>query len=162
MVHRKKVIELSINNELHALAVEPQQTLLEILRDSLILTGTKEGCGTGECGSCTVLVEGKPVLSCLMLAVECANLEITTIEGVGSIERMTPVQEALLEKGGVQCGFCTPGIVLATTAMLNRNPKPSETEIKKSLEGHLCRCTGYNKIIEAVEATIKKISDVQG
>lgn len=161
MDHRKKVIELSINDELYALAVEPQQTLLEVLRDSLSLTGTKEGCGTGECGSCTVLLDGKPVLSCLMLAVECVNVEITTIEGVGSIESMTPVQEALIEKGGVQCGFCTPGMVLAATAMLNRNPKPSEEEIKRSLEGHLCRCTGYNKIIEAVEATMEKISDMQ-
>ncbi len=161
MDHRKKVIELSINDELYALAVESQQTLLEVLRDSLSLTGTKEGCGTGECGSCTVLLDGKPVLSCLMLAVECVNVEITTIEGVGSIESMTPVQEALIEKGGVQCGFCTPGMVLAATAMLNRNPKPSEEEIKRSLEGHLCRCTGYNKIIEAVEATMEKISDMQ-
>ncbi len=160
MDHRKKVIELSINDEPYVLAVEPQQTLLEVLRDSLSLTGTKEGCGTGECGSCTVLLDGKPVLSCLMLAVECVNLDITTIEGVGSIERMAPIQEALLEKGGVQCGFCTPGMVLATTAMLNRNPKPSEREIKKSLEGHLCRCTGYNKVIEAVEATIEKMSDM--
>ena len=160
MDHRKKVIELSINDEPYVLAVEPQQTLLEVLRDSLSLTGTKEGCGTGECGSCTVLLDGKPVLSCLMLAVECVNLDITTIEGVGSIERMAPIQEALLEKGGVQCGFCTPGMVLATTAMLNRNPKPSEGEIKRSLEGHLCRCTGYNKVIEAVEATIEKISDM--
>lgn len=159
MDHRKKVIELSINDEPYVLAVEPQQTLLEVLRDSLSLTGTKEGCGTGECGSCTVLLDGKPVLSCLMLAVECVNLDITTIEGVGSIERMAPIQEALLEKGGVQCGFCTPGMVLATTAMLNRNPKPSEREIKRSLEGHLCRCTGYNKVIEAVEATIEKMSD---
>ena len=162
MDHGKKVIELSINEELYVLAVEPQQTLLEVLRDSLSLTGTKEGCGTGECGSCTVLLDGKPVLSCLMLAVECVNVEITTIEGVGSIERMNPVQEALIEKGGVQCGFCTPGMVLAATAMLNRNPKPSEDEIKKSLEGHLCRCTGYNKIIEAVEATVEKISDIHG
>jgi len=159
MDHRKKAIELSVNDEPYVLAVEPQQTLLEVLRDSLSLTGTKEGCGTGECGSCTVLLDGKPVLSCLMLAVECVNLDITTIEGVGSIERMAPIQEALLEKGGVQCGFCTPGMVLATTAMLNRNPKPSEGEIKRSLEGHLCRCTGYNKVIEAVEATIEKISD---
>ncbi len=160
MDHRKKVIELSINDEPYVLAVEPQQTLLEVLRDSLSLTGTKEGCGTGECGSCTVLLDGKPVLSCLMLAVECVNLDITTIEGVGSIERMAPIQEALLEKGGVQCGFCTPGMVLAATAMLNRNPKPSEGEIKRSLEGHLCRCTGYNKVIEAVEATIEKMSDM--
>ena len=160
MDHRKKVIELSINDEPYVLAAEPQQTLLEVLRDSMSLTGTKEGCGTGECGSCTVLLDGKPVLSCLMLAVECVNLDITTIEGVGSIERMAPIQEALLEKGGVQCGFCTPGMVLATTAMLNRNPKPSEREIKRSLEGHLCRCTGYNKVIEAVEATIEKMSDM--
>ena len=162
MDHRKKVIELSINDESHVLAVEPQQTLLEVLRDSLNLTGTKEGCGTGECGSCTVLLDGKPVLSCLILAVECVNREITTIEGMGSIESMTPIQEALIEKGGVQCGFCTPGMVLAATAMLNQNPKPSEAEIKRSLEGHLCRCTGYNKIIEAVEAAMEKISDVQG
>ena len=162
MNHSKKVIELSINDELYVLAVEPQQTLLEVLRDSLNLTGTKEGCGTGECGSCTVLLDGKPVLSCLILAVECVNREITTIEGMGSIESMTPIQEALIEKGGVQCGFCTPGMVLAATAMLNQNPKPSETEIKRSLEGHLCRCTGYNKIIEAVEAAMEKISDIQG
>jgi carbon-monoxide dehydrogenase small subunit len=162
MDHRKKVIELSINDELYALAVEPQQTLLEVLRDSLSLTGTKGGCSTGECGCCTILLDGKSVLSCLMLAVECVNREITTIEGVGSIESMTPVQEALMEKGSVQCGFCTPGMVLAATAMLNRNPKPSEEEIKKSLEGHLCRCTGYNKIIEAIEATMEKISDIQG
>ena len=161
MDHRKRVIELSINDESYTLAIEPQQTLLEVLRDSLSLTGTKEGCSTGECGSCTVLLDGKPVLSCLMLAVECVSKEITTIEGIGSIERMTPIQEALLEKGGVQCGFCTPGIVLSTTALLNRNPKPSEAEIKRSLEGHLCRCTGYNKIIEAIEATIEKISDIQ-
>jgi carbon-monoxide dehydrogenase small subunit len=162
MNHSKKVIELSIHDELYVLAVEPQQTLLEVLRDSLNLTGTKEGCGTGECGSCTVLLDGKPVLSCLILAVECVNREITTIEGMGSIESMTPIQEALIEKGGVQCGFCTPGMVLAATAMLNQNPKPSEAEIKRSLEGHLCRCTGYNKIIEAVEAAMEKISDIQG
>jgi carbon-monoxide dehydrogenase small subunit len=162
MNHSKKVIELSINDELYVLAVEPQQTLLEVLRDSLNLTGTKEGCGTGECGSCTVLLDGKPVLSCLILAVECVNREITTIEGMGSIESMTPIQEALIEKGGVQCGFCTPGMVLAATAMLNQNPKPSEAEIKRALEGHLCRCTGYNKIIEAVEAAMEKISDIQG
>ena len=162
MNHSKKVIELSINDELYVLAVEPQQTLLEVLRESLNLTGTKEGCGTGECGSCTVLLDGKPVLSCLILAVECVNREITTIEGMGSIESMTPIQEALIEKGGVQCGFCTPGMVLAATAMLNQNPKPSEAEIKRSLEGHLCRCTGYNKIIEAVEAAMGKISDIHG
>ena len=161
MKSRKQIIGLSINDEIYELAVEPQQTLLEVLRDSLGLTGTKEGCGTGECGSCTVLLDGKPVLSCLMLAVECQNRAVTTIEGVGGIEGMTPVQEAFLEKGGVQCGFCTPGMVLATTALLNRTPTPSHEELKSALEGHLCRCTGYNKIIEAVDTAAEKISKVQ-
>jgi len=161
MKSRKQIIGLSINDEIYELAVEPQQTLLEVLRDCLGLTGTKEGCGTGECGSCTVLLDGKPVLSCLMLAVECQNSAVTTIEGVGGIEGMTPVQEAFLEKGGVQCGFCTPGMILATTALLNRTPKPSHDELKSALEGHLCRCTGYNKIIEAVDTAAEKISKVQ-
>ncbi|MBW1774161.1 MAG: (2Fe-2S)-binding protein [Deltaproteobacteria bacterium] len=161
MKRGKEIIGLSINGELYELAVEPQQTLLEVLRDSLRLTGAKEGCGTGECGSCTVLLDGEPILSCLMLAVECQSREITTIEGLGGIEGMTLVQEAFLEKGGVQCGFCTPGMVLATTALLNRNATPSDEEVRVALEGHLCRCTGYNKIIEAIETAAEKISGVQ-
>ncbi|MBW2207747.1 MAG: (2Fe-2S)-binding protein [Deltaproteobacteria bacterium] len=161
MKRGKEIIAVSINGELHELAVEPQQTLLEVLRDSLGLTGAKEGCGTGECGSCTVLLDGEPVLSCLTLAVECQSREITTIEGLGGIEGMTLVQEAFLEKGGVQCGFCTPGMVLATTALLNRNATPSDEEVRVALEGHLCRCTGYNKIIEAIETAAEKISGVQ-
>ena len=158
---KKEIIELSINEEFYEIAVAPQQTLLEVLRDSVGLKGSKEGCGTGECGSCTVLMDNEPVLSCLIPAFDCQDKEITTIEGLGSVDAVTPVQEAFLEKGAVQCGFCTPGMVLATTALLDRHPKPSEKEIKSAMEGHLCRCTGYNKIIEAVESAAEKISAVQ-
>lgn len=160
MKRGKEIIALSVNGELYELAVEPQQTLLEVLRDSLALTGTKEGCGTGECGSCTVLLDGEPILSCLMLAIECQDRKITTIEGLDGVEGMTPVQESFLEKGAVQCGFCTPGMVLTSTALLNKNPTPSADEIKVALEGHLCRCTGYNKIIEAIETAAEKISEI--
>jgi carbon-monoxide dehydrogenase small subunit len=158
MKRRKEIVELCVNRETYELAVEPQQTLIEVLRGLLGLTGTKEGCGTGECGSCTVLLDGEPILSCLMLAVECRNKNITTIEGLADRRGMTSVQEAYLEKGGVQCGFCTPGMLLATTALLNRNPKPSEEDINRALEGHLCRCTGYNKIVEAVRTAAEKIA----
>ena len=161
MKSRKKIISLSINDEIYELAVEPQQTLIEILRQSIGLTGTKEGCGTWECGSCTVLRYGKPILSCLTLAMECENCEITTIEGVGSSDSLSNVQQAYLETGGVQCGFCTPGMVLATTALLNGNPTPSDEEVMLALEGHLCRCTGYNKILEAVAFAAEKTSGVE-
>lgn len=146
----KQLIELWVNGESHELAVGPQATLLEVLRNDLGLTGTKEACGTGECGSCTVLIDRRPVLSCLTLAVDSIGQEIVTIEGLAKGEEMTPVQQAFYECGAVQCGFCTPGMVLSTTALLEQNPRPTEQEIKKALEGHLCRCTGYNKIIEAV------------
>lgn len=161
MKRRKKLVELTVNGEDYELAVEPQETLLNVLRNYLGLTGTKEGCDTGECGSCTVLVGGEPVLSCLILAIDCQEQEITTIEGLGDLDGMTPIQEAFLEKGAVQCGFCTPGMVLATTALLKRNPNPTDEEIKKALEGHLCRCTGYNKIVEAVETAVEKLSRIQ-
>lgn len=150
MEHKKQLLELSINGERYELAVECQETLLEVLRTRLGLTGTKEGCGTGECGSCTVLLEGEPVLACLLLAVDCENKRIETIEGQSLEGRMTPVQEAFLEKGAVQCGFCTPGMVMASTALLKRNPDPKEEDVMESLEGHICRCTGYNKIMESV------------
>lgn len=152
----KRLIELVVNDEFYEVAVEPQTTLLEILRDHLGLTGSKEACGTGECGSCTVLVEGKPILSCLTLAVDHQRQNILTIEGLAKGTEMTPVQQAFLETGAIQCGFCTPGMVLSTTALLNGNPHPTEAEIQKSLEGHLCRCTGYNKIMDAVNLAAKK------
>jgi aerobic carbon-monoxide dehydrogenase small subunit len=148
---RKQLVTLTINGEPYELALEPQVTLLEVLRDHLGLMGTKEGCGTGECGACTVLLDGEPVLSCLLLAMDCEERNTLTIEGLDREGRLTSVQMSFLEKGAVQCGFCTPGMVLAATALLERIPQPRDAEIKKALEGHLCRCTGYNKIVEAVE-----------
>ncbi|NIS62276.1 MAG: 2Fe-2S iron-sulfur cluster binding domain-containing protein [Proteobacteria bacterium] len=155
----KQLVELSINDETYELAVEPQTTLLEILRDRLGLTGTKEACGTGECGSCTVLMAGKPILSCLALAMDCQRQPIITIEGLSKGGKLTAVQHAFLDQGAIQCGFCTPGMVLSSTALLEENPSPSEEEIRKALEGHLCRCTGYNKIIEAVKKAAERIAD---
>jgi carbon-monoxide dehydrogenase small subunit len=154
----KTIIELNVNDELFELVVEPRTTLLEVLRERLALTGTKEACGTGECGACTVLVDEKPKLACLILAAECANKRITTVEGLARDGQLTPVQQAFLEKGAVQCGFCTPGMVLTTTALLKESPDPTEYEIKKALEGNLCRCTGYNKITEAIHAAVAGIS----
>ena len=154
----KQLIELSVNGEAYELAVEPQTTLLEVLRDHLGLTGTKEACGTGECGSCTVLIEGKPILSCLALAVDYPNKEITTIEGLSQGEKLTPVQQAFVDCGAVQCGFCTPGMILSASALLKKTPSPSEEEIRKALEGHLCRCTGYNKIVEAVNTAARQMA----
>jgi len=154
----KQLIEIHVNGEAYELAIEPQTTLLEVLRDHLGLTGTKEACGTGECGSCTVLIEGKPILSCLALAVDYPNKEIITIEGLSQGEKLTPVQQAFVDCGAVQCGFCTPGMILSASALLEKNPSPSEEEIRKALEGHLCRCTGYNKIVEAVNTAAKHLA----
>ena len=154
----KQLIEIHVNGEAYELAIEPQTTLLEVLRDHLGLTGTKEACGTGECGSCTVLIEGKPILSCLALAVDYPNKEIITIEGLSQGEKLTPVQQAFVDCGAVQCGFCTPGMILSASALLKKNPSPSEEEIRKALEGHLCRCTGYNKIVEAVNTAAKRLA----
>ncbi len=148
----KELISLKVNGELHEFAVEPQTTLLEALREQLELTGAKEGCGTGECGSCTVLLDDKPILSCLTLAVDCQDAEITTIEGLAQGEHLTEVQQSFLEKGAVQCGFCTPGMVLTITALLKETPNPTDSEIKRALEGNVCRCTGYNKIMHAIAA----------
>lgn len=147
----KRLIELSINGETCELAVEPNATLAEVIRDQVGLTGTKEACGTGECGTCTVLIDGRPILSCLTLAIDCQQRSILTIEGLAEGETLTPVQQAFHDCGAVQCGFCTPGMILSTTALLKANPRPSTTQIQKALEGHLCRCTGYNKILEAVQ-----------
>jgi carbon-monoxide dehydrogenase small subunit len=154
----KRLIELSVNGATYELAVEPNATLAEVLRDQIGLTGTKVSCGTGECGTCTVLMDGRPILSCLALAVDCQKQSILTIEGLSVSEKLTPVQQAFHECGAIQCGFCTPGMVLSATALLESNPKPSTREIQKALEGHLCRCTGYNKIIEAVQQAAEKMT----
>jgi aerobic-type carbon monoxide dehydrogenase small subunit (CoxS/CutS family) len=144
-------IKLRVNGYLRELSVRPHQTLLEILRGPLELTSVKEGCGLGECGACTVLMNGKPVNSCLVLAVEAEGAEITTVEGLAEGGKLHPVQQAFVEKGAIQCGFCTPGMVMATVGLLKEKPTPSHEEIKKGLIGNLCRCTGYVKIMEAVE-----------
>jgi carbon-monoxide dehydrogenase small subunit len=154
----KRLIELSINNETRELAVEPNTTLAEVIRDQVGLTGTKVACGTGECGTCTVLINGRPILSCLTLAVDCQKQDILTIEGLSEGEALTTVQQAFQDCGAIQCGFCTPGMVLSTTALLEANPHPSTSEIQKALEGHLCRCTGYNKILEAVQQAAAAVS----
>jgi len=145
-------IELKINGEIHALSVKPNETLLDVLRDKIGLTGTKKGCDTGQCGACTVLLDGKPVPSCLMLAVDVKNSEILTIEGLAENGSLHSLQEAFVSEGAVQCGYCTPGMILSAKALLDQNPHPSEQEIKEAISGNLCRCTGYVKIIQAVSA----------
>jgi aerobic carbon-monoxide dehydrogenase small subunit len=145
-------IELMVNGESHRLEVEPQVTLLEVLRGSLHLTGTKEGCGTGDCGTCIVLVGGVPVNSCLMLAVDAQGSQITTIEGLSKDGELHPLQQSFIEKGAVQCGFCSPAMILSAKALLDRQSRPSEAEIKQALSGVLCRCGSYKKIVESVRA----------
>ena len=137
------------------MAVEPRKTLLAMLRDQLHLTGTKEGCSTGDCGACTVLMDGQPVTSCLVLGVEADEREIVTIEGLATDGKLHPIQDALVELGGLQCGFCTPGMVMSAVALLAANPNPTEQEIREAIAGNLCRCTGYGKIIAAIQKAAK-------
>jgi len=146
----KKEIKFVLNGRGYELRVWPWRTLLEMIREELQLTGTKEGCGQGECGSCTVIMGGKTVNSCLVLAVEADGQEITTIEGLSSGEKLHPIQEAFVNQAGMQCGFCTPGMILSAKALLEKNPSPSEKEIREGISGNFCRCTGYTKIIESI------------
>jgi carbon-monoxide dehydrogenase small subunit len=148
----KRTITFTINHELVSLAVEPHWTLLRVIRDELRLTGTKEGCGEGDCGTCTVLVDGKAVNSCLILAVDADGKTITTIEGLAHGGELHPLQKAFIETGAVQCGFCTPGMILSAKALLDGNPHPSEEEIRSAISGNLCRCTGYVKVVEAIRS----------
>lgn len=148
----KKLITLKVNGEEVTAAVEPDKTLLWLLREELNLTGTKEGCGAGECGACTVIFNGKAVNSCLVLAVEADGAEVYTIEGEAKGGQLSELQKAFIEHNALQCGFCTPGMIMAARALLNRNPNPTEEEIKEAIEGNLCRCTGYVPIIEAIKA----------
>lgn len=148
---KQRVVTTTINGAETSFLCEPRQTLLEVLRDNLDMTGTKEGCSNGNCGACTVLVNGDPVTSCLVLAVECDGANIETIEGVADKDGLTPLQNAFLENAALQCGICTPGFIMSTKALLRQNANPTEEEIRFYLAGNLCRCTGYDKIIDAVQ-----------
>ena len=150
-------ISFFLNGEETTVEAPPDRRVVDLLREDLGLTGVKEGCGAGECGACTVLVEGEGRLSCLMLAAQLEGLRLTTIEGLGRGEANHPVQEAFIEYGAVQCGFCTPGMVLSSVDLLRRNPRPSRPEIREGLSGNLCRCTGYVKIVDAVEAASREM-----
>ncbi len=155
----KTPITLTVNGETYDLMVSPTAFLVDVLREDLGLTGTKKGCGIGDCGACTVLVDGKPVLSCLTLAVSCHGREITTIEGLARGPELHPIQQAFVEKGAIQCGFCTPGMILSAKALLDRVPNPTEDDIKQGIAGNLCRCTGYVKIIEAISHAAQLLAE---
>lgn len=148
----KTIVTCAINGAEHTVLADTRDTLLELLRDRLGLTGTKEGCGNGNCGTCTVLMDGAVVNACLVLAQEAPGRDIITIEGIAGGDRLHPIQEALVAHGGTQCGFCTPGIVISAKALLDANPHPTEAEIRHAVAGNLCRCTGYGKIVEAIAA----------
>jgi len=149
-------ISFILNNEQVNISVDPHKTLLGMLREDLDLTGAKEGCGAGECGACTVLVNNRPINACLMLAVEADGMEIITIEGLSAGEELDELQESFIDKAALQCGYCTPGMIMSAKALLMENSKPTELEVKKAISGNLCRCTGYKKIIEAVMDVVNK------
>ena len=146
----KRLINLIINDKPYEMAVEPNQTLTDLLRYDLGLTGTKKGCEVGDCGSCTIIMDGKPVNSCLVLAVQANGRNIQTIEGLETEKGLHPIQKAFVEKGAIQCGYCSPGMIMSAKSLLERNPRPSEEEIRRAVSGNLCRCTGYQKIVEAI------------
>lgn len=152
----KQIIGLRVNGEDHEVAIYPHRTLLEVLREEIGLTGTKQGCGLGACGACTVLVDGEAVLACLTLALSVQGKEIRTVEGLAEGQELSPLQKAFIEHGAIQCGFCTPGMLMSSTALLSKNPCPDEYEIRKAISGNLCRCTGYIKIVKAIQAVAEK------
>lgn len=151
----KSEITLKVNGDLFPVRVEHRRTLLEVLREELGLTGSKEMCNKGDCGACTVIMDGKAVLSCMTLAVEAEGKDILTIEGLSDGFRLHPIQEAFVDHGAIQCGYCTPGFIMSTKALLDKNPNPTEDEIKEGISNHVCRCTGYVHIIEAIDAAAK-------
>jgi carbon-monoxide dehydrogenase small subunit len=154
----RELITLHVNGERHEIAVVPHHTLLEVLREDLGLIGTKHGCELGECGACTVLIDGLPALSCLTLPIEVQESEITTIEGIEANGQLHPLQETFAELGAAQCGYCTPGILLSGIALLRDHPQPTRAQMQEALAGNLCRCTGYTKIYEAVEAAAERMA----
>ncbi len=157
----KAHLELKVNGEVRDVIVPVHKTLLEVLREDLNLTGTKHGCELGECGTCTVLIDGEPVLSCLALPIECQGREIKTVEGMAQGGELHPLQQAFAELGAAQCGYCTPGILLTAEVLLRDNPTPSRDEVREALAGNLCRCTGYTKILDAVELAAIRMRGVR-
>ena len=153
----KRVIQLHVNGLAYDVVISPEDLLIDVLRQKLDLTGTKKGCGQGDCGTCTVLIDGRRTLACLTLAIACEGRSILTIEGMERDGRLHPIQQAFIDKGAIQCGFCTPGMVLSAKALLDENPNPTEHEIKAGLSGNLCRCTGYVKIVEAVRDAAEQL-----
>ena len=153
----EKAITLQINSQSYSLVVEPDDLLIDVLRDKLGLTGTKLGCGTGDCGACTVLIDNKPVNSCLVLAVSAQGKPIFTIEGMGDADHLTPLQQSFIDNGAVQCGYCSPGFLLVAKALLDENPHPTEDDVRLAISGNLCRCTGYTGIVRSVMAAAETI-----
>ena len=146
----KKTLQMTVNGRERQLLVAPYYSLLDTLRDELQMTGTKKGCDEGDCGACTVILNGKPITSCLVLALSAQDANVTTIEGLASTEALHPVQQAFIERGGLQCGYCTPGLIMSAVGLLQQNPAPSVEEVKFAIGGNLCRCTGYTKVVEAI------------
>jgi aerobic carbon-monoxide dehydrogenase small subunit len=157
----KSFVQLTINGQPVEAVVEPNRTLLQFLREDLGLTGTKHGCGLGDCGACTVIMDGQPVNSCLVLAIQANGRDVLTIEGLAENGKLHPIQQAFVDKGAIQCGFCTPGMILSAKALLDSNPKPTEQEIRMAISGNLCRCTGYQKIVEAIDEAAKTIQGME-
>ena len=158
----KRVLSFTLNGDPTEVIVKDNMTLLDLLRDKLGLTGTKKGCEQGECGACTVMLEGKPVNSCCTLAVECEGREVVTIEGIAKGGKLHPIQRQFIEKWALQCGYCTPGMIMSAKALLDVNPHPTELEIREAIEGNLCRCTGYAKIVEAIQAAAAEMNWEEG
>jgi len=155
----KKPLQLNVNGEGKQILVEPYSSLLDTLRDDIRLTGTKKGCDEGDCGACTVFLNGKPVTSCMVLAHSAHDADVITIEGLGNLDDIHPVQQAFVDYGGLQCGFCIPGLIMSATAFLKENPDPTEEEVRFGIGGNLCRCTGYSKVVEAVLAAAQNINN---
>jgi len=155
---KQEEIILKVNGTNYKVNIEPWRTLIEVLRENLGLTGTKKSCNEGECGACTVMMDGKPVASCLVLAMDAQGKEIVTIEGISEGEKLHPIQEAFLKYGAIQCGFCTPGMVMSAKAFLDENPKPTSAEVRKAISGNLCRCTGYQHIVDSIMAASRMMN----